>query len=369
MRTKALKFCVALLAFVFILAGGIGLNLKAQDTTQRTVFASTPPPDGSFENPFEIKDFAELENAMSSMRSAGTVTSVKHFEIKNDITIQSFQIGIERNLANNIVLSGAQVPDGQGGTRNIRLSELHTSLFHRVIGPNTVIKNIDFTGSGNIAREFSGIMDNVHNISTTGSRSGQVAEITALGALGGIVDVSHNATFRRCSNSANVLLSTGGAGASPVNGGIIGEARGNLHMTNTRNTGLIETFQADIEATGGLVGRVTNNTNETAVIELSHNGDITAPNHATRGQINGRRSGGLVGKKEGNGDLIIRESANYGWIRNRDTARPESAGILAWATGGEVRIESCYNRGNVVTGTSATATTATLRTSGSAGIF
>jgi len=296
------------------------------------------------------------------MASPGTVANVKHFKITNDFPIGTFPIGQERNLANHIVLYGEK---GDVPGAKVAFTNLHTSLFHRVLGPNTVIKNIDFHGNGNIAREFSGIMDNVHHV--TGSMSN--LNVNDTGAIGGLVDISSNATFRRCSNSANVLLSTGSGGARPVNGGIIGEARGNIHIINTYNRGHIETFLADIEATGGLVGRIANNLGEEAVIELSFNGDRAAPNHTTTGQVNGRRSGGLVGKKEGNGSLVIRESSNYGWIRNRDTTRAESAGILAWATGGNVRIENCYNRGNVVTGANPLTTTDNLRTTGASGIF
>jgi len=330
---------------VFLFSAGIGIAFQPFTAPEKGAYASSGDcSECRTGAPHIINNFADFLTSRTCMASPGTVAVVKHFKITGDITVGTFPIGQERNLANHIILYGEK---GSVPGARVEFTNLHTSLFHRVLGPNTVIKNIEFRGNGNIAREFSGIMDNVHHI----SGSMQNLNVSDTGAIGGLVDISNNATFRHSSNSANVLLSTGG-GTRPVNGGIIGEARGNLHISNTFNQGHIETFLADIEATGGLVGRIANNTHEKAVIVLSYN----------TGEINGRRSGGLIGKKEGNGELEIRESYNTGWIRNRDTTRVETAGILAWATGGLVYIGGCYNRGNVTT-------TGTTTTTGSAGIF
>jgi len=365
-RKKSLAFsvCFVLLLSICLLATGTGIAFKPAKAIKTAHALGT----GTAADPFVITNFSEFTNSLTEMAVPGTVTSIKYFKITSDFEVDggAFPSGVKRNLANNIVLYGEK--GGVPGAR-VTLTKLNTSLFDKVIGPNTAIKNINFIGNGNIAREFSGVMDNVHHSAPGVGQVGSISNLNVIetGAVGGLVDISNNATFRHCSNNVNVLLSTSSGGASPVNGGIIGEARGNLHMTNTHNYQTIETFDVDVEATGGLIGRIINESQEKATIQLSSNTGI----------IKGKRSGGLVGKKEGAGELEIRESYNTGWINNRGTttssndgtALAQCAGILAWATGGQIEIESCYNRGNVVTGSSSTDTTLARRTSGSAGIF
>lgn len=363
MKKNVFKTCAVVFLSLAFLAAGIGLVISGS-TGNRSKVTVHAVGDGSAGDPFIIADFNDFVGFIPEMATPGTVTSVKYFKITADFNVNGalFPIGVERNLANNIVIYG----EHNVGGGSVTLGTLNASLFNKVFGPNTVIKNINFSGVGNIASEFSGVMDNVHH--TAGNM--QDLNASEAGAIGGLVDISRDATFRHCSNSSRVLLSTSSSGVGTVTGGIIGEARGNLSMSNTSNSGTIETFNlAGIDAAGGLVGRIINDSNETAIIELSNNGAIllNSTPDTTKGIVVGRRTGGLVGKKEGAGKLEVSECFNAGRVSNRGTSPAESAGILAWVLGGTVDIRNCYNRGDIVTGTAEAATT--TKTTASAGIF
>lgn len=339
MKKRMLKVCFIVLASILVFTAGFGLLLKGKSLRTQvhaaTITGNDGDGNGSAATPYLIGSRDKFIEFAPEFARQGTVTNPRHFAIINDIDMAGF-IHPNATLGNHVIL------DGQG----FAVSNLSSSLFNTVQGPNSVIKNLNFSGdpnlgSGNIAYNFSGTLDNVHNV------DGNVLFTTS---AGGLVNYSENATFRYCSNSARVRRSPGGNTAD-VNGGIIGWAQGSLHIAHTFNSGDVVTM-GTAEASGGLVGKITNSGSDIAIIELS----------ANEGFINGNRSAGLVGKKEGSGSLVIRESYNNGTISNRSN-NPEAAGILALAehTGpavsNQIQIISCYNTGtvsNTVTSTTAT---------------
>jgi len=332
---KVIKLGFLILVSACVLAVVVqGMNLAPRKAHAGIVGSGTEA------SPYLITSVQDFSDLMPLMTVQGTIATPWYFRIENNINMNGLVSSIP-TLANHIVV------DGQGYV----LSNLNSSLFGNVIGPNTVIKNISFTGTGNIARNFCGILDNVHHT------SGIVMNLNAT-SVGGLVNFSKDATFRYCSNNANVQRSSGSA--ADVNGGIIGVANGNLRMIRTTNSGQILTM-GTVEASGGLVGKIANNDGETATIELCEN--------KASGLVNGQRSGGLVGKKEGAGKLEIKESLNLANIFNRSDPPAECAGILAYATGGSVTIESCYNRGTVRIGEAPSNLSGVTMTSNSSGIF
>lgn len=329
--------CVVLMSIMF--AAGLTLLAKSHNSHQEVQAAIITGTDGSgsgmANDPYLIGSRDKFIEFAPEFALQGTVANPRYFVIINDIDMAGF-IHPNSTLANHVILDG----------QNFTLSNLSSHLFNTVSGPNSVIKNLNFSGdpifgSGNIAYEFSGTMDNVHNI------EGNVLFTTS---VGGLVNYSEDATFRYCSNSARIRRSPGG-NTLDVNGGIIGWARGNLYIINSFNTGDVVTM-GTAESSGGLVGKITNTGADVATVELSYN----------EGFINGNRSAGLVGKKEGTGKLVIRESYNKGIITNRSSS-PEAAGVLAWAdNNGQIEILSCYNTGNV-------SNTQSSSNAGPAGIF
>lgn len=323
MGKKILRISLVVFASI-IFAAGLSLTARNKSSQQKVLAAIITGIDGGgsglANDPYLIGSRDQFIEFAPEFALQGTIANSRYFVIINDIDMAGF-IHPNSTLANNVILDG----------QNFTLSNLSSHLFNTVHGPNSVIKNLNFSGdpifgSGNVAYEFSGTMDNVHNI------DGNVLFTTS---VGGLVNYSENAIFRYCSNSARIRRSPGG-NILDVNGGIVGWARGNLHIIHSFNVGDVVTM-GTAESSGGLVGKITNTGSDVAIVELSYNG----------GFINGNRSAGLVGKKEGIGKLVIRESYNIGTITNRSN-NPEAAGILAWAdNSGPVEILSCYNTGNV----------------------
>ena len=209
MKNNLFKACFVILVSVLMLAGGVGLVYKPN--AQQKASASTIG-SGTAKDPYLIHTLAEFNSAVPLMASPGTLTNPRHFKIENSIDMKNL-VDIPRTLADYVII------DGGGHT----LQNLEISLFTNVAGQDSVIKNLYFRGgdqgTGNIAREFTGTMENVHSLAGPQPRM-------SINTVGGLVNFSTNATFRYCSNAAPVWLSTNG-----TNGGIIGEARGKLAIS------------------------------------------------------------------------------------------------------------------------------------------
>lgn len=376
-KARLSKFCFTILVAIVVLAATVGVLWRNAD---RNSAAANDVGTGTAQSPFLITNAADFNKLRNELAVNGTTARPRHFRIEpaggaKFIDMASHSVPIP-TLANHVVLDG-------GNSDGIVLRNLNASLFNNVSGPNTTIRNVTFWGNGNIANRFSGVMDNTHHVCSAYSTSHK-CETMAVGqssnlctaanlgtvlnlatAVGGLVNFSTDATFRYCSNNASIVRSPGGT----TNGGIVGLATGTLHIMHTRNTGNIRTMGA-VEASGGLVGTISNEGD--ALIELSANIDLgftTISSGASIaqnvGRVEGQRSGGLVGRKDGSGTLTIKESFNSGRVWNQGqnhatnhSSFPEAAGILAYAVGGSVVIEGCYNRGEVGNQISTTGNTA-----------
>ena len=333
MKTK--NFIYFLSVCVVVLVGGIFAlsGLSADRQNNQPVYADTiitgvdGTGTGTLSDPYIIGSVAML-NTNTTMRTnlANAGGTTKYFVLTATIDMSTFTYA-------SLVLGSNAVFDGQG----FGFNNLNRSLFSDVKS-GAVVKNINFSGSGNItggsidsignvSTGFRGTMENVHH--TAGAMS-------SASAVGGLVNISLNAIFTNCSNAAGVVRT---GTALDANGGLIGIANGNLTIEACQNTGTISAT-GSCEETGGLVGKVNNATGETATVTQSRNDGI----------ISGLRSGGIVGKKEGsdgNGVLAISQCQNSGVVSS--STYTMVGGILAWMLQGTVTIDSCVNYANLST--------------------
>jgi len=293
--------------------------------------------DGSEGNPFRVSQRTHLTSTWASQLSnAGTH---HYFILVNNIDMA----GHTAIAFANSTINGQQQINGEPAFGFTNLPSL-VSIFSNVTNQNSVIKNINITGNGNVANNFTGKMENVHHKTGTLTINSSTATANRT-QKGGLVNNSADAVFINCSNSADISRSVGAV--TEVDGGLVGIATGNLRISGCWNSGKI-LATGNAEVTGGLVGSINNNAGTDVQIEYSYN----------KGDISGIRSAGLVGQKDGAGPLVIKESYNDGLVSNSTTTQVVAAGILARLTLGDVTIESCVNTGDVRAGTGGTAAAA-----------
>jgi hypothetical protein len=338
MRTKVFKLSVVILAS-FLLVAGIGLANSVNRGDTQTATASNAHiittvgngGSGTASDPFRIGSLADLNNRRNELSS----NTQRHFilvgNIESNISFVNIGSTVVAFISNNNIIDGQVLDNGQPA---FTITNVNASIFSSM--SNSTIRNINFTGNGNIATNFNdSTMQNVHHV------SGTVTSATA--TLGGLVHNSHNSTFINSSNNATINRTAGTvANMGNVNGGLIGRSTGTLTMTRCRNTGAVTAATGNSsEVSAGLVGRIDGT--ESSLIEYSWN----------EGHINGIRSAGFVGRKDGAGTLTIRESRNghptnntLGRIENR-VGQSAAAGFLAWLHLGTVHIASSVNYGTI----------------------
>jgi len=291
---------------------------------------------GTLSDPYRIASQENLRDRRTQLESQTHHHFILVGTIGASITFNNVGGSIGNFIFRNNTFDGQLLDNGNPA---FTIVNLNVSLFNTVEGTGSVIRNINFSGNGNIANNWNdATMRNVHHLSGTVSNASQ--------NIGGLVNHSHNGTFINSSNRAAVTRTVGtAANMVNVNGGLIGRSTGSLTMTRCFNTGAVSAAVGNsAEVSGGLVGRI--DSTQESLIEHSWN----------EGTINGIRSAGFVGRKGslGNaGTLTIRESRNgspnnpaLGSVNNH-TGQSAAAGFLAWMHLGTVHIQSSINYGTV----------------------
>lgn len=202
-------------------------------------------------------------------------------------------------------------------------------------GTLTDVKNVNTTVTGNtvmaggIAGESTGMISNASN-------SGRIEGSSAGGIVAHTYDPGRKTNVvTGCSNTGNVYVDDG-YGWSEA-GGIVGSGT-SMILSNSKNTGLVESSSHNVAVAGGIVGLLNRGSSVTDVGNWG-------PVHGMSGDT--VFAGGLVGYvKDDSSRTTVAESYNYGPVRVKSVKSATSyavAGGLAGKLHGAT-VKSSYNR-------------------------
>ena len=234
----------------------------------------------------------------------------------------------------NIVVSSGEIT---GGVDTNAIATWNYGMIDNCI----VNKEVNIKGTARVSGIVGLSSGTVQNCKNYSNVTGSLLDI------GGIVGKSDNATsqIKNCENHGNINGPSGTAG-------ICGTAQYGITIENCKNYGNISN-DVNAKNTGGIVGQVYNLQGRTATIKQCYNG----------GNVSGYTMiGGIVGtalrpsdnpNKDNIGSIDIEQCINNSEISGRiiDSSTYDSTssfgGIIGFSSVG-VKIDSCANRGNVV---------------------
>ena len=147
--------------------------------------------------------------------------------------------------------------------------------------------------------------------------------------IGAICAIAKNTTFCYCSNTINLIHTSGYTSEQHYTGGIVGYSN-HCTLKSCKNYGEITSGFSD-GATGGIAGVILNGT----VVDFCYNvGTLNASNHV----------GGIVGKKLNN---IVDSIKNCKNINAVAATYINAGGILGSNTNNNTIIEDCFNSGTI----------------------